>query len=63
MWVSSGVSARRCSAKQRVVRRPRRCTDYIQRNEHRMHHPEFHARGLCTSSGVVETGCKLTVGT
>ncbi len=41
----------------------RKCADYIQRNEHRMRYPEFHAQGLCTSSGVVEAGCKLTVGT
>src|SRR5207247_9062160 len=34
-----------------------------QRNEHRMHYPAFHAQGLCTSSGVVEAGCKVTVGT
>jgi hypothetical protein len=41
----------------------RRCADYLQRNQHRMRYPEFHAQGLCTSSGVVEAGCKLTVGT
>ena len=41
----------------------RKCADYIQRNEHRMHYPAFHAQGLCTSSGVVEAGCKVTVGT
>lgn len=41
----------------------RKCADYIQRNEHRMRYPEFHAQGLCTSSGVVEAGCKVTVGT
>ena len=41
----------------------RKCAEYIQRNQHRMRYPEFHAQGLCTSSGVVEAGCKLTVGT
>jgi hypothetical protein len=41
----------------------RKCADYIQRNGHRMHYPEFHAQGFCTSSGVVEAGCKVTVGT
>lgn len=41
----------------------RKCADYIQRNQHRMRYPEFHAQGLCTSSGVVEAGCKVTVGT
>ena len=40
-----------------------KCVDYLQRNRHRMRYPEFHAQGLCTSSGVVEAGCKLTVGT
>jgi hypothetical protein len=28
-----------------------------------MRYPEFHAQGSCTSSGVVEAGCKVTVGT
>ena len=41
----------------------RKCADYIQRNEQRMRYPDFHAAGLCTSSGVVEAGCKVTVGT
>ena len=27
-----------------------------------MRYPEFRARGLCTSSGVVEAGCKSIVG-
>lgn len=41
----------------------RKCADYIQRNQQRMRYPEFQAQGLCTSSGVVEAGCKVTVGT
>jgi hypothetical protein len=41
----------------------RKCADYIQRNQHRLRYPEFQARGLCTSSGVVEAACKVTVGT
>jgi len=41
----------------------RQCADYIQRNQQRMRYPEFQAQGLCTSSGVVEAGCKVTVGT
>jgi hypothetical protein len=28
-----------------------------------MRYPEFRQQGLCTSSGVVEAGCKVTVGT
>ena len=36
---------------------------YITRNRHRMRYPQFRARGLCVSTGVVEAGCKHTVGT
>ena len=32
-------------------------------NRSRMRYPEFHAQGLCTSTGVVEAGCKLAIGT
>jgi len=28
-----------------------------------MRYPEFHAQGLCTSTGVVEAGCKVAIGT
>ncbi|MEY2604903.1 MAG: hypothetical protein QOH31_2712 [Verrucomicrobiota bacterium] len=41
----------------------RRCLHYFQTNRHRMRYPEFHARGLCTSTGVVEAGCKVAIGT
>lgn len=41
----------------------RKCADYLQRNQHRMRYPEFQAQGLCTSSGVLEAGCKVTIGT
>ncbi len=41
----------------------RQCADDIQRNQHRLRYPEVHDQGWCTSSGVVEAGCKLTVGT
>ena len=41
----------------------RKCVGYIQTNRSRMRYPEFHAQGLCTSSGVVEAGCKVVVGT
>lgn len=40
-----------------------RCGEYIRRNRHRMQYPAFHQRGLCTSTGVLEAGCKVTVGT
>jgi len=40
----------------------RNCLHYLQRNRHRMRYPEFHAQHLCTSSGVLEAGCKVVVG-
>lgn len=36
--------------------------EYFQRNRQRMRYPDFHARGLCTSSGVLEAGCKTAIG-
>ena len=41
----------------------RRCLHYFQTNQERMRYPEFHAQGLCTSTGVVEAGCKVAIGT
>jgi hypothetical protein len=41
----------------------RRCLHYFKTNRDRMRYPEFHAQGLCTSSGVVEAGCKVAIGT
>jgi len=41
----------------------RRCLRYFQTNRKRMRYPEFHAPGLCTSTGVVEAGCKVAIGT
>lgn len=41
----------------------RKCVDYMERNRHRMQYPKFHAQGLCTSTGVVEAGCKVAIGT
>ena len=41
----------------------RRCLHYFQGNRERMRYPEFHAQGLCTSTGVVEAGCKVAIGT
>ncbi len=41
----------------------RKCAKYIHRNRQRMRYPEFRKKGLCTSTGVVEAGCKLVVGT
>ena len=41
----------------------RKCIDYVTRNRHRMRYSEFRAQGLCTSTGVVEAGCKTAIGT
>jgi len=41
----------------------RRCLHYFQTNRSRMRYPEFHAQGLCTSTGVVEAGCKVAIAT
>jgi hypothetical protein len=41
----------------------RKCRDYIRENRSRMRYPEFHRQGLCTSTGVVEAGCKFAIGT
>lgn len=41
----------------------RKCWQYIHNNRARMCYPQFHKQGLCTSSGVVEAGCKLVIGT
>jgi hypothetical protein len=44
------------------VHEARTCRDYIDKNRQRMRYPEFHAHGLCTSSGVVEAGCGVAIG-
>jgi hypothetical protein len=41
----------------------RKCVDYVDRNRARMRYPAFRAAGLCTSTGVVEAGCKVAIGT
>jgi hypothetical protein len=41
----------------------RRCIGYVSANRERMRYPEFRAQGLCVSSGVVEAGCKVAIGT
>ena len=40
-----------------------KCAMYIFRNRARMRYPKFHALGLCTSTGVLEAGCKVAIGT
>jgi hypothetical protein len=41
----------------------RKCLQYIHRNRDRMKYPPFEALGLCTSTGVVEAGGKVAIGT
>lgn len=41
----------------------RKCFQYIHKNRDRMRYDRFHGQGLCTSSGVVEAGCKVAIGT
>ena len=46
----------------RTVEMARHCSDYIVNNRARLDYPRFKAMGLCTSSGVIEAGCKVVVG-
>jgi hypothetical protein len=39
-----------------------KCVDYIETNRSRMRYDVFHAAALCTSTGVVEAGCKTAIG-
>ncbi len=41
----------------------RQCLGYVTRNRNRMRDPEFRDQGFCTSTGVVEAGCKVAIGT
>ena len=45
------------------VEEARQCTEYVTNNRERMKYAEFRAAGLCTSTGVVEAGCKVAIGT
>lgn len=40
-----------------------KCALYIVRNRARMRYPKFRVQGLCTSTGVLEAGCKVVIGT
>jgi hypothetical protein len=40
----------------------RKCVGYVEDNRARMRYAEFRAAGLCTSTGVVEAGCKSVIG-
>jgi hypothetical protein len=40
-----------------------KCALYIFHNRGRMRYPKFRAQGLCTSTSVLEAGCKVAIGT
>jgi hypothetical protein len=40
----------------------RTAIEYFNNHRQRMAYPTFEAQGLCTSTGVLEAGCKITVG-
>ena len=40
-----------------------KCAAYVDGNRTRMRYAAFRAAGLCTSTGVVEAGCKTAIGT
>lgn len=41
----------------------RECIGYLWNNRRRMRYAKFRRQGLCTSTGVVEAGCKVVIGT
>jgi hypothetical protein len=41
----------------------RECIRYVWKNRRRMRYPKFHPHGFCASTGVVEAGCKMVIGT
>jgi hypothetical protein len=64
--LDSGQFRKLLAALRRQVARSeeaRRCLHYFHGNRQRMRYPEFHAQGLCTSTGVLEAGCKVAIGT
>jgi hypothetical protein len=38
------------------------CRNYLIKNKERLRYPLFRKMGLCTSSGIVESGCKHVIG-
>ena len=40
----------------------RQCREYLITNSSRLNYPRFRKLGLCTSSGIVESGCKHVIG-
>ena len=40
-----------------------KCAMYVFHNRARMRYPKFRGKGFCTSTGVLEAGCKVVIGT
>ena len=59
--LKSLVHALHCHA--RPYKEARECIHYVWKNRRRMRYPKYHQQGFCTSTGVVEAGCKLVIGT
>ena len=38
------------------------CRKYLVKNRERLRYPYFRKMGLCTSSGIVESGCRHVIG-
>ena len=47
----------------RQYQEARECIHYLWNNRRRMRYPKFRQQGFCTSTGVVEAGCKVVIGT
>ena len=41
----------------------RQCLGYVTHHRARLRYPAFRTQGLCVSSGVVDAGCKVAIGT
>lgn len=52
--------SRRDPTKREAIRK---CIGYLWSNRRRMRYPTFRRQGLCTSTAVVEAGCKVAIGT
>jgi len=68
-WRQEELEAGRSPDLLRAVRRhtdrsdeATKCFQYLHRDRERMRYWQFEADGLCTSSGVVEAGCKGVIG-
>ena len=58
----STVSSPPCAPHAGTCEPAGKCADYIEKNRGRMRYPDFRAQGLCVGSGIVESGCKMVVG-